>query len=104
MSLFWHYDHLLNRSAGSMPKSVQHSSQEPETAILFLLFAFLLPLTILYIRLTHPLPLIFRLRVFPNPNGWPLLDPVACADLEKLDRPLETLVCECASILGWVFI
>lgn len=63
MSLFWHCDHLLNRSAGSMPKSVQHSSQEPETATLFPFFVFHLPLTILYIRLTHSLLLIFRLRV-----------------------------------------
>lgn len=80
------------------------AARNRKTAILF-------PLSVsfLYIRLTHSLPRIPSFIAFVYfqtryPNGWPLLDSITRPDLEKLDHPLKTLVCECPSVLGWVFL
>ena len=48
----------------AQPQRRVNAAQQPGTAILFPLFVFLLSLTILYIRLTHSLPLILSSYIF----------------------------------------
>jgi hypothetical protein len=73
-------------------------NRQTAVALLFLWPVFsctLVSLSLLRRRVYHALLLVLLTTLSDLYHGWPLLDPTSGSDLEKLDRSLEALVCEC---------